>query len=112
GRLRTPYVRCNPPGVTRRVILELCRKHGIPAEEADLTRDEVREADEIFLMGTMSGPVGAVELDGEPVGSGHVGEVTRRLYAYYNQALVDPDQGFDIFADIGSTSDQGSTPTR
>lgn len=98
GTLRTPYVRCCPLGVTRKVILELCNANGIPAQEADITPDEVRGADEAFLMGTMSGPVGAIELDGRPVGNGKVGSVTLRLYELYNQALVDPSQGYDILA--------------
>lgn len=98
GLLRTPHVRCCPPGVTRKVILELCHANGIPAEEADITRDQVGDADEVFLMGTMSGPVGAVELDDRPVGSGKVGRITLRLYELYKQVLVDSSQGFDILA--------------
>ena len=98
GKLRTPHVRCCPPGVTRKVILELCNAHGIPVGEADITSDEVRSADEVFLMGTMSGPVGAIELDGRPIGNGKVGEVTLRLYDLYKRALIDPSQGFDIFS--------------
>lgn len=96
GRLRTPWVRCSPPGVTRKVILELCRTHNIPAEEGDITADDVSKADEVFLMGTMSGPVGAIALDGRAVGKGHVGPLTRRLSELYQQALVDPSQGFDM----------------
>lgn len=95
GRLRTPWVRCCPPGVTRKVILELCEKHQIPAEEADITAAEVREADELFLLGTMSGPVGVTELDGRPVGTGRIGPLTLRLSGLYQQALIDPAQGFD-----------------
>ena len=98
GMLRTPHVRCCPPGVTRKVILELCDANGIPAEEADITHDEVRMADEIFLMGTMSGPVGGIDLDGRPLGNGKVGRITLRLLDLYNQALVDPSQGFEIIA--------------
>ncbi len=96
GTLRTPHVRCCPPGVTRTVILDLCRANGIPAEEADITRDETRDADEVLLMGTMSGPVGAVELDGRPIGHGRVGRVTLRLSDLYSRALVDPSHGYDI----------------
>lgn len=96
GRLRTPFVRCSPPGVTRKVILELCEANDIDAEEADITPNEVAEADEVFLMGTMSGPVGAIELDGRPVGQGVVGPVTRRLSECYAAALLDPSQGYEI----------------
>ena len=98
GKVRTPFVRCSPPGVTRRVMLELCETHGIPAEEADLTRDDVDTADELMLLGTMSGPVGVVGMDGRVVGDGVIGPVTRQLYELYAGALMDPVQGFDIFA--------------
>ena len=93
GELLTPHVRCCPPGVTRRVLLELAASHGLPAREADLSAAEVARAQEVFLMGTMSGPVGAIALDGRPVGDGTVGPVTRRLTAWYEQALTDPGQG-------------------
>ena len=61
-----------------------------------ITADDVSKADEVFLMGTMSGPVGAIALDGRAVGKGHVGPLTRRLSELYQQALVDPAQGFDM----------------
>ena len=96
GKLRTPFVRCCPPGVTRKMILELCETHDIPAAEADITAEEIHNADEIFLMGTMSGPVAAIELDGRPVGEGQVGPVTLRLCELYGEALVDPNHGFDV----------------
>ncbi len=99
GALATPLVRCCPPGVTRRVILELCEANGIAAREADITPDDLAAADEVFLMGTMSGPVGAIELDGRVIGDGRVGELTRRISGLYAAALRDPSQGYDIFAE-------------
>jgi len=99
GVLRTPYVRCNPEGVTRKVILELCAAHGIDATEADIPRADVDAADELFIMGTMSGPVAVCELDGRPVGRGQIGPVTRKLYDLYAATLRDPAQGFPIVDD-------------
>jgi len=96
GKLLTPYVRCSPTGVTRRVILELCERYGIPAAEADVTAADVDAADELMLLGTMSGPVGVVSLDGKMVGDGKLGAVTRQLYQLYGEALLNPSQGFDI----------------
>ena len=92
-RLFTPRVRCCPAGVTRRVILELCHANGIDAEEADISRTEVGDADEVFIMGTMSGPVAVTTLDGQPVGDGRVSPVTRRLYALSAEAVLDESQG-------------------
>ena len=96
-RFLTPHVRCCPPGVTRQVLLEACVTLGIESCEADLTPRDIEQADEIMLLGTMSGPVGAVSLDQKPVGSGAVGPMTRQLQHQYQQMLMDPHHGYPIF---------------
>jgi branched-chain amino acid aminotransferase len=97
GKLFTPYVRCCPEGVTRQAIMEACIHLGIDAYEADLTEADVAHADELMLLGTMSGPVGATHLDQRPVGGGLVGPITRALQAEYQAMLLDPKQSFPIF---------------
>ena len=102
GKLLTPHVRACPDGVTRRVIFELCAAHGIDAEEADLTQADVAAADELMILGTMSGPVAVTQLDGAPVGPtsanarGVIGPLTRRLSALYQAAMQDPAQGVAV----------------
>ena len=76
GRFLTPHVRCCPPGVTRQVLLEACVTLGIESCEADLTPRDIEQADEIMLLGTMSGPVGAVSLD-QKLSLIHISEPTR-----------------------------------
>lgn len=98
GRLFTPRIRCCPEGVTRRVILELCSTNGIDAEEADISSTQVQDADELFIMGTMSGPVAVTTLDGHPVGDGQVGPLTNRLYELYATAVLDENQSYPILA--------------
>jgi branched-chain amino acid aminotransferase len=98
GKLLTPHVRCCPEGVTRRVILELCAGNGVDAEAADISKADVHAADELFIMGTMSGPVAVTELDGRQVGDGKIGPVTSRLYELYRAATLDPDQSYPILA--------------
>jgi branched-chain amino acid aminotransferase len=98
GRLFTPRVRCCPEGVTRRVMLELCSANGIDAEEADISSAEVQDADELFIMGTMSGPVAVTKLDGHPVGDGRIGPVTTRIYDLYAAATMDEGQSYPILA--------------
>jgi D-alanine transaminase len=70
-------------GVTRAVTLELAREDGIDALEQSFRIEDLREADEIFVTGTLSGIVPIVSLDGAVVGSGRVGPVTRRLMELY-----------------------------
>ena len=98
GKLLMPKVRCCPEGVTRKVILELCAANGLEAVEADIPKAEVEDADELIVMGTMSGPVSVTELDGRPVGDGKIGPITRQLYDWYSAALLDERQSFAIFA--------------
>jgi len=102
GKLFTPYVRCCPEGVTRQAILEACQKLGIEACEADLTPLDVASADELMLLGTMSGPVGATHLDQQPVGSGLVGPITCALQAEYQAMLLDPQHSYPIFDTVTS----------
>jgi branched-chain amino acid aminotransferase len=48
GVLRTPSLGCILPSVTRRSILEVARKEGIPVEEKSVRPEELLEADELF----------------------------------------------------------------
>lgn len=96
GRLLTPHVRACPDGVTRRVIMELCATNAIEAAEADLTQADVAAADELMILGTMSGPVAVTALDGAAVGDGAIGPLTQRLSALYQATMQDPAQGVAI----------------
>ena len=83
--------------MTRKVILELCAEAGIDAMEADITEADVSNADEVMVLGTMSGPVAVVAIDDQLVGDGTIGSLTRRLSSLYLRAQQDPAQGFEIF---------------
>lgn len=70
-------------GITREVTLELAREDGIDVMEASFRGEQLAEADEIFVTGTLSGIVPIVSLNGAMVGTGRVGPVTRRLMELY-----------------------------
>lgn len=84
GALLTP--RANVlEGITRRTVFDLAAEIGVPAREADLRPDDLRGADEAFLFSTAGGlmPVGRV--DGQPLGRGGPGPLSRRLRALYSE---------------------------
>jgi branched-chain amino acid aminotransferase len=89
GRLLTPSSG-TLEGITRRTILELAERDGIPAESAQLSEETFRSATELFATSTAGGVMPIVSLDGEPVGDGAAGPVTRRLRELYWQAHEDP----------------------
>lgn len=66
-------------GVTRKVILDLCRKNNIPCIEKTLQRHDLYIADECFLTGSAAEVVPVTKIDGRPIGNGQPGAITRRL---------------------------------
>ena len=67
------------PGITRSVVLEVAREHGIPLEERPIQVEELPEAEELFFTGTTGEVRPCTRVDGTPVGHGSVGPVTQRL---------------------------------
>lgn len=64
------------PGITRLMLLDMLRKDGsIPVEERVLTLDELRKADEVWITSSSKEVSPVVEVDGDPVGDGQVGDV-------------------------------------
>lgn len=74
-------------GVTRRVVLEVARAGGVPVTERALTLDEVKGADEVFLTATTREVVPVVRVDGDRVGSGRPGDLTRTVHDRYRHEV-------------------------
>jgi branched-chain amino acid aminotransferase len=70
-------------GITRKTIIELAAEHGIELETRPVPADELRRADEVFLSSTAGGVIPVTTVDGEAVGNGEPGPVTRRLREGY-----------------------------
>lgn len=83
GAVLTPRTVACPEGITRAVVLELCRQTGLPCEERDLSLTEFYRADEVFCTGTMGELAPVVRIDGRPIGAGQPGPVTQRLSALF-----------------------------
>jgi branched-chain amino acid aminotransferase len=88
GRLLTPSSGMLE-GITRRTVLELAQLEGITAESAPLTEEAFRQGTELFATSTAGGIMPITSVDGEPVGDGRIGPVTRRLRTLYWQAHED-----------------------
>jgi branched-chain amino acid aminotransferase group I len=79
GDVLTPHADSCLPGITRRLVLDLCAANGIPAAERNLSLTELYSADEVFTSGTMGELTPVLEADGRRIGRGEPGELTRRL---------------------------------
>ncbi len=68
-------------GITRKVLLEICRDLDIPVKEEAFPVSGLSEVDEIFLTGTTTqiAPVSSVTIEGKEVFAAQKGEITRLL---------------------------------
>jgi len=88
GRLRTPAVESGIlAGITRGVVLQLARDLGIPTEETRLAVGDLAIADECFLTNTTVEVLPVTQVDGQRIGNGRPGEITRRLHASFRDSL-------------------------
>jgi branched-chain amino acid aminotransferase len=77
-------------GITRRTTIELLREElGVTVVERPIDRTEVYLADEVFLTGTGVQIVAVTRVDHRSIGSGRMGEVTKKL----KPALADVVRG-------------------
>lgn len=84
GALVTPPLSCGAlPGITREAIIELAATLEIQVLERPVDPSELAGADEAFLTSSLRGVAPLVRVDGRAIGSGSVGELTRRLGAAY-----------------------------
>ena len=66
-------------GVTRKVMLALCKRMQIPFVEKILQRHDLYIADECFLTGTGAEVAPVTKIDGREIGTGQPGPITRKL---------------------------------
>lgn len=58
------------PGITYELMIELAKKAGLPLEIRKVSRREVKNADELWIMSSTKEVVAITTLDGKPVGHG------------------------------------------
>lgn len=63
----TPFADACLHGITRGLVIELCKSNNIPIEERNLSLTEFYTADEVFGSGTMGELTPVVEIDGRKI---------------------------------------------
>lgn len=89
GRLHTP-ARGVLEGITRRTAIEIAEEQGLEVDVGEMPVTLLYAAEEIFLTSTAGGVMPVATLDGEPVGSGSPGPVTRAIRERYWELHADP----------------------
>jgi branched-chain amino acid aminotransferase len=77
-------------GVTRRFVMrEIAPACGFKVEEDVFGIETLLEADEVFLTGTAAEVIGVSRIDDSVIGTGRMGEVTRRLVAEFRRRIAE-----------------------
>src|SRR6185503_6721178 len=79
------------PGITRSVLRDLAREVNVDLEETPIRVEEIPRLSELFLTGTTTDVMPVVTLDGQPVGKGKPGELTRKLQKVLAESLASGD---------------------
>ncbi len=74
-------------GITRQVVMGLCRNLGIPITERVVTVEQLYAADECFLTGTAAEVIAVTKADGRVIGAGKAGAITKKLLEAFRQFI-------------------------
>lgn len=89
GRLHTPS-RGVLGGITRMTVVEIAREQGHEVSIEEIPVSLLYDAEEIFLTSTAGGVMPVATLDGQPVGGGSQGPVTKAIRDRYWELHADP----------------------
>ena len=93
-RIITPSLSCGClPGITRKVVLNLCTRLGIPSQERKVKLEELFGADEAFLTNSLREILPLTRVDSHIIGRGKIGRITRILIEEYKK---------DIYRDVAN----------
>jgi D-alanine transaminase len=71
------------PGITRRAVMWLAAREALVVEERPFTVVEAKAAAEVFYTSASNFVVPVVSIDGDPIGNGEPGPLTRQLSELY-----------------------------
>lgn len=85
GKVITPFADSCLPGITRGIVIDLCKENNIPVSEKRISMAEMYSADECFTTGTMGELAPTIEIDQRVIGDGTKGPVTAKLQKLHQE---------------------------
>lgn len=74
-------------GITRATVLRLAESLSISAKEQPFTLDQLYQADEVFITGTTVEITPVLSIDGQTIGNGKPGTITKKLQNAFEQTI-------------------------
>lgn len=80
------------PGITREAVLEIARSSALKTAVRKVSSRELYRADEAFLTNSLIKVMPLTRIDGQAIGAGQPGNLTKRLMAAYEQLVEQETQ--------------------
>lgn len=87
GKIFTPSTAPVLEGITRHSIYTIATDLGYEVIEQPISRDQLYNADEVFVCGTAAECIGLSEIDFRTIGDGKTGPVTRAIQNVYHDLI-------------------------
>ena len=112
NELLTPEGRNILRGISRSYVIEIATQLGIKCTECNLEPYDVYTADEAFMTGTPFCILPTVSLNGLTIGSGKIGEITRKLLQQWsaNVGVDIPEQIKDYGKELTNLNSTAPSP--
>ena len=81
-------------GITRKSILEFAKIIKIKTKIREISKDELKKSDEVFLTGTAAEITPVIKIETKKIGEGKVGEVTKQVMDTYTQIVMNNNKKF------------------
>jgi len=95
GKLHTPQLSDSIlEGITRNTAITIAKELGYDVVERPISRTELYLADEIFLTGTAAEIIAITKIDGNIVGNGKEGIMTRSIRENYERIVIGNSEKF------------------
>jgi len=72
-------------GVTRSIVLDILRERKLSYQETEISLEDLMTADEVFLASTNKRIMPIVQIDGQTIGNGQPGAITRQIMDEFHQ---------------------------
>ena len=77
-------------GITRQTVLDLAKELNLPFQLSSISLEKLKSSNEVFATSTAGGIMPITKINGELIGQGAPGEITRKLHKAYWGKHSDP----------------------
>jgi branched-chain amino acid aminotransferase len=95
GRLITPPLSSSAlEGITRDSIIKIGRDLNFEVSEKFVTKSDLISSDEIFLTGTAAEITPIISMDGNKIGNGRPGDITKKMMDEYTNIVMNKNNDY------------------